>query len=102
MIEDAKKVKGAAASGLVVDLHPDRPEYRGLMAGEAQFSLPADPSFEEIKLLARLLRRARRRIRFWIICSSFLERSQGKLHMKMASAMASDILDLRTNGSKMN
>lgn len=49
MIRDAKKAKGPAASGLVVDLHPDRPEYRGFMAGEAPFSLPADPSFEEIK-----------------------------------------------------
>ena len=48
MIKSAKNAKGAAASDLVVDLHPGRPEYR-LMAGEASFSLPADPSFEGIK-----------------------------------------------------
>jgi 7,8-dihydropterin-6-yl-methyl-4-(beta-D-ribofuranosyl)aminobenzene 5'-phosphate synthase len=49
MIKSAKNAKGAATSDLVMDLHPGRPEYRGLMAGEAPFSLPADPSFEEIK-----------------------------------------------------
>jgi 7,8-dihydropterin-6-yl-methyl-4-(beta-D-ribofuranosyl)aminobenzene 5'-phosphate synthase len=49
MIKEAKKAEAAAASGLVVNLHPDRPEYRGLVTGEAPFSLPADPSFEETK-----------------------------------------------------
>ncbi len=49
MIKEAKKAQGAAARGLVVDLHPDRPEYRGIQPGAAPFSLPADPSFEQIK-----------------------------------------------------
>ena len=49
MIKEAKKAESAAASGLIANLHPDRPEYRGIVAGEAPFPLPADPSFEEIK-----------------------------------------------------
>lgn len=33
----------------MIDLHPDRPDYRGLAIGHKIISLQADPSFEEIE-----------------------------------------------------
>lgn len=36
-------------TNLTVDLHPDRPEYRGFCIGGKIISLEADPSFEEIE-----------------------------------------------------
>jgi 7,8-dihydropterin-6-yl-methyl-4-(beta-D-ribofuranosyl)aminobenzene 5'-phosphate synthase len=33
----------------VVDLHPDRPDYRGFRTQESIVSLEADPTFEEIE-----------------------------------------------------
>lgn len=36
-------------TNLTVDLHPDRPEYRGFCFGCKIISLEADPSFEEIE-----------------------------------------------------
>lgn len=47
MIKDAKKAQGRS-DDLVIDLHPDRPAYRGMAAAETIVSLEADPTFEEI------------------------------------------------------
>ncbi|KAJ5114854.1 hypothetical protein NUU61_000613 [Penicillium alfredii] len=47
MINDAKKAQGRA-DDLVVDLHPDRPVYRGIALPEHIISLEADPKFEEL------------------------------------------------------
>ncbi|KKK15573.1 hypothetical protein ARAM_007435 [Aspergillus rambellii] len=48
MINDAKEAKGLAKD-LIVDLHPDRPDYRGFAMMENIISLQADPSFAEIE-----------------------------------------------------
>ncbi|EAW09356.1 MBL fold metallo-hydrolase [Aspergillus clavatus NRRL 1] len=48
MINEAKRVKGVEAR-LSVDLHPSRPDYRGMTIGQKIISLQADPSFEEIE-----------------------------------------------------
>ena len=37
------------SSKLVVDLHPARPDFRGVKTPKAVFSLEADPTFEEIE-----------------------------------------------------
>lgn len=47
MIKDAKKAQDRSDE-LVIDLHPDRPAYRGMAAAETIASLEADPTFEEI------------------------------------------------------
>lgn len=50
MIKDAKQVQGKPDS-LVVDLHPDRPTYRGIALPNSSghiISLEADPTFEEM------------------------------------------------------
>ncbi|KAJ5772209.1 hypothetical protein N7520_002738 [Penicillium odoratum] len=49
MIKDAKKAQGRS-DDLVIDLHPDRPAYRGIATTtvETIVSLEADPTFEEI------------------------------------------------------
>jgi 7,8-dihydropterin-6-yl-methyl-4-(beta-D-ribofuranosyl)aminobenzene 5'-phosphate synthase len=49
MIKDAKKAKGIDDANLVVDLHPNRPDYRGIMVGPTPYSLQPDPTFEEIR-----------------------------------------------------
>lgn len=49
MIQDAKAKSGPAANKVVVDLHPDRPDFRGFaLAPDKIFSLEADPSFDEM------------------------------------------------------
>lgn len=51
MIKDAKQAKGQSDK-LVVDVHPDRPEYRGLVIPilpNNVISLEADPTFDEIQ-----------------------------------------------------
>lgn len=48
MIREAKEEKGLSDTGVVVDLHPSRPDYRGLGIGDNIISLQADPTFEEI------------------------------------------------------
>ncbi|PKY07938.1 metallo-beta-lactamase superfamily protein [Aspergillus campestris IBT 28561] len=48
MIKDAKKAKGQTDK-VVVDLQPDRPDYRGGRIGETIFSFQADPTFEELE-----------------------------------------------------
>jgi len=48
MINDAKQHKNIS-NKLVLDLHPDRPDYRGLAIGHKIISLQADPTFEEIE-----------------------------------------------------
>ena len=48
MINDAKQAKGLPGK-VVVDLHPDRPDYRGMAIGNKIISLQADPSFEELE-----------------------------------------------------
>ena len=48
MINDAKKAQNLSNS-LVLDLHPDRPDYRGLAIGHKIISLQADPSFDELE-----------------------------------------------------
>ncbi|KAJ5162268.1 hypothetical protein N7492_007660 [Penicillium capsulatum] len=47
MIKDAKKAQGRT-DDLVVEVHPDRPAYRGIALPQHIISLEADPSFEEI------------------------------------------------------
>jgi 7,8-dihydropterin-6-yl-methyl-4-(beta-D-ribofuranosyl)aminobenzene 5'-phosphate synthase len=49
MINDAKIAKHDNKSRLVVDLHPARPDFRGMQIGEELISLEADPSFKEIE-----------------------------------------------------
>lgn len=47
MITAAKRAKGCPEK-LPVDLHPDRPAYRGIAFGETIVSLQADPTLKEI------------------------------------------------------
>ncbi|OJD27875.1 hypothetical protein ACJ73_00734 [Blastomyces percursus] len=49
MINAAKKGKGLPNDDLVVDLHPSRPDYRGIQMGKEFVSLEADPTFQEIE-----------------------------------------------------
>ncbi|CAI7673441.1 unnamed protein product [Penicillium bialowiezense] len=48
MINDAKQAEGRSEK-LIVDLHPDRPAYRGFALPEHIISLEADPTFEEVE-----------------------------------------------------
>ncbi|TDZ16485.1 7,8-dihydropterin-6-methyl-4-(beta-D-ribofuranosyl)-aminobenzene-5'-phosphate synthase [Colletotrichum orbiculare MAFF 240422] len=49
-IADSRAEKGSKLPPVSVDLHPDRPDYRGsLVPGMPIISLEADPSFEEIE-----------------------------------------------------
>ncbi|KAH3013836.1 hypothetical protein KXV73_005032 [Aspergillus fumigatus] len=48
LINEAKQGKGLAGR-LSVDLHPSRPDYRGMAIGQKLISLQADPTFEEIE-----------------------------------------------------
>ncbi|KAJ5336458.1 hypothetical protein MYU51_017119 [Penicillium brevicompactum] len=48
MINEAKQAEGRSEE-LVVDLHPDRPSYRGFALPEHIISLEADPTFEEME-----------------------------------------------------
>jgi hypothetical protein len=45
MINEAKALK----SGVVVDLHPDRPAYRGFQGSMGPVSLESDPTFAEVE-----------------------------------------------------
>lgn len=47
MIKDAKQ-SHARSDDLVIDLHPDRPVYRGIALPEDIISLEADPTFDEL------------------------------------------------------
>lgn len=47
MIKEAKQAQGISDE-LVVDVHPDRPVYRGIALPEQIISLQADPTFEEL------------------------------------------------------
>jgi 7,8-dihydropterin-6-yl-methyl-4-(beta-D-ribofuranosyl)aminobenzene 5'-phosphate synthase len=49
MISKAKESLSESLSPVIVDLHPDRPEYRGFMIKGQPISFPADPSFAEIR-----------------------------------------------------
>lgn len=48
MISSDKQTKGLPQD-LTVDVHPARPDYRGIAVGEKIISLQADPTFEEIE-----------------------------------------------------
>ncbi|KAI9927852.1 hypothetical protein ASPWEDRAFT_173502 [Aspergillus wentii DTO 134E9] len=48
MINSDKQTKGLPQD-LTVDVHPARPDYRGIAVGEKIISLQADPTFEEIE-----------------------------------------------------
>lgn len=48
MIKDAKQSQ-ARSDDLVIDLHPDRPVYRGIALPEDIISLEADPTFDELR-----------------------------------------------------
>lgn len=48
MISEARKAN-ATSQPLIIDLHPDRPEYRGFMISGNPVSFPADPTFDEIE-----------------------------------------------------
>lgn len=45
MINEAKATK----SDLIVDLHPDRPDYRGFLGPAGIVSMEGDPTFQEIE-----------------------------------------------------
>lgn len=47
MIQEAKQAAGRTDQ-VVVDLHPDRPVYRGMASPERIVSIEADPTFEEL------------------------------------------------------
>jgi 7,8-dihydropterin-6-yl-methyl-4-(beta-D-ribofuranosyl)aminobenzene 5'-phosphate synthase len=49
MINAARTPDTEALGQPVVDVHPDRPIYRGFNAGPFVASLEADPSFEELE-----------------------------------------------------
>ena len=50
MINDARLSSSGSDGKVVVDLHPDRPDYRGfVIPGTAHVSFEADPSFSEIE-----------------------------------------------------
>lgn len=56
MINEAKATK----SGLIVDLHPDRPDHRGFSGPAGPVSMERDPTFEEIEAAgATVVRRDR-------------------------------------------
>jgi 7,8-dihydropterin-6-yl-methyl-4-(beta-D-ribofuranosyl)aminobenzene 5'-phosphate synthase len=48
LINEDKQVKGRPGR-LSADLHPSRPDYRGMTIGQKIISLQADPTFEEIE-----------------------------------------------------
>jgi 7,8-dihydropterin-6-yl-methyl-4-(beta-D-ribofuranosyl)aminobenzene 5'-phosphate synthase len=48
MISEANKTN-ATSEPVIVDLHPDRPEFRGFQIGQNPVSFPADPTFAEIE-----------------------------------------------------
>jgi 7,8-dihydropterin-6-yl-methyl-4-(beta-D-ribofuranosyl)aminobenzene 5'-phosphate synthase len=49
MINDAKATQSPSTpEKVIVDLHPDRPTYRGVSTPQAIISLEADPTFDEI------------------------------------------------------
>ena len=48
-IDMINAAKPAGASQVTVDLHPNRPTYRGVSTPMGVISLPADPRFEEIE-----------------------------------------------------
>ncbi|KAI9045656.1 MBL fold metallo-hydrolase [Aspergillus affinis] len=48
MITEAKKAEGRS-DNVLVDLHPERPDYRGFGIGETIVSFQADPTFEELE-----------------------------------------------------
>lgn len=48
MINEAKAASGLSKD-LILDLHPDRPDFRGFAIGDNIISLQADPSFEELE-----------------------------------------------------
>ena len=48
MINNAKQAKGLQ-KGVIADVHPSRPDYRGFALGEKIVSLEADPTFEELE-----------------------------------------------------
>ncbi|KAJ6157412.1 hypothetical protein N7470_005004 [Penicillium chermesinum] len=47
MIQEAKQAAGRTEK-VVVDLHPDRPAYRGMASPERIISIEADPTFEQL------------------------------------------------------
>jgi len=49
MITEAKKSSPYVSLPVIVDLHPERPDYRGFMAGPNPISMQADPTFAEIE-----------------------------------------------------
>lgn len=50
MVEEARKEDGTKADPVIVDLHPARPDFRGMQPpGRNPFSFIADPKFEEIE-----------------------------------------------------
>ncbi|KAJ5111006.1 hypothetical protein N7532_001541 [Penicillium argentinense] len=49
LLRAIKMIKEARSENLVVDVHPDRPVYRGISLPEHIISLQADPTFEEIQ-----------------------------------------------------
>jgi 7,8-dihydropterin-6-yl-methyl-4-(beta-D-ribofuranosyl)aminobenzene 5'-phosphate synthase len=49
LLRAIKMIREARSDDLVVDVHPDRPAYRGFSLPDTIISLEADPTFEEIQ-----------------------------------------------------
>ncbi|KAI9739403.1 MAG: hypothetical protein M1818_005091 [Claussenomyces sp. TS43310] len=58
LINAAKADKGISRRGISVDLHSDRPDYRGIQAGLITLSLEADPTFAEIEATGATITRS--------------------------------------------
>ncbi|KAJ5594407.1 uncharacterized protein N7459_000615 [Penicillium hispanicum] len=56
MIQDAKQAEGRT-DHLVVNVHPDRPAYRGITLSNGLISFEADPTFEEISRTGVILQK---------------------------------------------
>lgn len=56
MINDAKEAKGLPKD-LIVDVHSNRPDFRGFAIGENIISLQADPSFEELEAAGAIVKK---------------------------------------------
>lgn len=49
MIKEAKANTPSSQGHLIADLHPSRPDYRGMFIGEEPISMEADPTFDEVE-----------------------------------------------------
>ncbi|KAK2850592.1 hypothetical protein FQN49_005515 [Arthroderma sp. PD_2] len=48
MIKEVQEARGDGTKGVIVDVHPSRPKYRGFQLGEEIISFQPDPTFKEM------------------------------------------------------